>query len=270
MIKKYINSLPVYLFENLLKYKNIQHFVSSRIGGVSQYPYNSLNLGLHVEDKAENVLENRKILASHLRTKLNNFTMAKQIHKNNVTIVTDKMRGKGSRDYQNAINATDALLTSKPNIYLNVLVADCVPILFFDPIKKVIGAVHTGWRGTVRLIAQKSIQRTQEFFSSEPSDIIVGIGPSIGPCCYEVGSDVISQVEKVFPSKEDYIINSPSNDKGYFDLWKANQAQLIQAGIPEENIEVAELCTCCNADMFFSVRHQKGETGRFAAGIMIL
>lgn len=269
MIKKCLNSLPIYFFETLSKYKDIGHFVSTRIGGFSESPYNSLNLGFHVGDNPVKVLKNRELLVSALSVPLNHFTVAKQIHQDNVKVITEELKGKGAIDYQSAISTTDAMITEVPNIYLVVFLADCVPVLFFDPRRKVVGVAHAGWKGTLKLVAGNSVKALQENFGSLPSDIIVGIGPSIGPCCYEVGSEVITKVENVFHTKEGYINNESSDGKGYFNLWEANRTQLIHAGIPEENIEVAEICTCCNADIFFSARYQKGKTGRFGVGVII-
>lgn len=273
MIKKQINSVPVYLFENISKYKEVGHFVSTRIGGFSKPPYNTLNLGFHVRDDPAKVLKNRRLLAAALGVPLNHFTVAKQVHQSNVEVITEELRGQGATSHQTAISATDAMITNVPNIYLMVFLADCVPILFFDPQKNAIGIAHAGWRGTLELIAQKSVKALQENFGSQPADIIAGIGPSIGPCCYEVGPEVIAQVENVFQTTGDFLElkhedRKTTNGEGYLDLWEANKRQLIQAGILHENIEVAGICTRCNADIFFSVRHQKGKTGRFAAGII--
>lgn len=269
MIEKRIDSLSIWSFQNLSRYGEICHFVSTRTGGVSVPPYRSLNLGLHVSDDSKKVLKNRKRLASAFRIPLNNFTIAKQIHSSNVKIISEQLRGNGSVDHKKAINATDGMVTNVLNTLLMVLVADCVPILFFDPVKRVIGVAHAGWRGTIRLVAKNTVKVFQQKFDSSTTDIIVGIGPSIGPCCYEIGPEVVTQVEKIFHSKEGYINNESPNGKAYFNLWKGNERQLIQAGIPEENIEVARVCTCCNSDLFFSERHQRGPTGRFGAGIMI-
>lgn len=270
MIKQNINSLLIYSFDKLSEYREIEHFVSTRLGGFSAPPYKSLNLGFHVEDERITVLKNRILLASTLGKSLNNFTVAKQVHQANVTVITEDLIGKGAADYRSAIESTDAMITNVPDIYLMVFLADCVPILFFDPTKRVIGIVHSGWKGTLKLIAQKTVKALQKNFSSLPEDIIAAIGPSIGPCCYEVGSEVIEEVKNAFKTKNDYIVNESTDGNGYFNLWKANKTQLVKAGIPERNIEVAEICTCCNADIFFSARSQKGKTGRFGAGIIIL
>lgn len=274
MIKKQINSVPVYLFENISKYKEVGHFVSTRIGGFSKPPYNTLNLGFHVHDNPAKVLKNRRLLATALDVPLNHFTVAKQVHQSNVKVITEELRGQGATSHHTAISATDAMITNVPNIYLMVFLADCVPILFFDPKKDAIGVAHAGWKGTLKFIAQKSVKALQRNFGSQPADIIAGIGPSIGPWCYEVGPEVITQVKNVFQTTGDFLElkhedRKTTNSKGYFNLWEANKRQLIQAGILDGNIEVAGICTCCNADIFFSARHQKGKTGRFGAGIIL-
>ena len=186
-----------------------------------------------------------------------------------MTIATDEMRGYGAADLDKAVEATDAMITNVPRLCLTVLAADCVLVIFFDPQKKVIAAVHAGWRGTVKLAAQKTAETLKQEFNCNPTELLVGIGPSIGPCHYEVGPEVISQVEDTFGSTDGYINDETPDGKGYFNLWEANKRQIMEAGIPARNIEVAQICTYCNAHLFFSERHQKGRTGRFGAGIML-
>lgn len=269
MFEKSINSLPIWYFENLSKFKEIYHFVSTRKGGFSSYPYQSLNLGFTTGDDPQKILKNRELLAMTLGIPLNNFITAKQIHGGNVTIISKEMRGRGAVDYEKAINATDAMVTNIQNNCIMVFSADCVPILFFDPTKRVIGAAHAGWRGTIRLIAQNVVKTLMENFNCDPSDVLVGIGPSIGPCCYEIGPEVIAQIESIFHDKENYVNGISPEGKGYFNLWEANKAQLLQFGILEKNIEIASMCTYCHADIFFSERHQRGKTGIFGVGIML-
>lgn len=220
MIKKHMNSSSIWFFGNLMKYKEIYHFISTRTGGFSSPPYDSLNLGFHVGDNPEVVFKNRTQLALILGISLGNFTTAKQVHGSNVKIITEDLRGRGAVNYDTAISATDAMVTDVPNICLMVLQADCVPILFFDPKKGVIGIAHAGWKGTIRLVAQNIVGTFQERFGCLPQDIVVGIGPSIGPCCYEVGPEVIAQAEKIFHNKRDYINNETLDGKGYFNLWE--------------------------------------------------
>lgn len=269
MIEKHLNTVPLWFFENLLKHREIYHFVSTRRGGFSNPPYDSLNLGFHVGDNPETVLRNRERLAMALGIPMDNFTTARQTHGSNVEIITKASRGCGAVDFDSAIDATDAMVTDTPGICLMVLQADCVPLLFFDLKKKVIGVAHAGWRGTVRMIAQNMVKVLKEKFNCLPDDILVGIGPSIGPCCYEVGSEVVVQTGEASQHKRKYIYETPDG-KHYFNLWEANKMQLVQAGIPEKNMEIAGMCTYCNHTHFFSYRYQQRETGRFGVGIMLL
>lgn len=269
MIEKSHGLLSTVHFENLLGFKEIEHFVSTRNGGFSQAPYHSLNLGLHVGDNPDKVLKNRRRLAETLVIPLNRFTIARQVHSGNVRVISDELRGSGSTDQENAIEGTDAMVTDTPGICLIVLVADCVPMIFFDPLRKVVGVAHAGWRGTLQSVAANTVRTMEEAFDSSPGDIMVGIGPSIGPCCYRVGPEFIAQVKSVFRSRDGYILNESKNGKGFFDLWKANLDQLLHAGVDERNIEIAMRCTCHEPDLFFSYRHARGDTGRFAAGIML-
>lgn len=269
MLETRLQSLSTFRFQNLSKQGGVDHFVSTRVGGLSPAPYESLNLGFHVEDDAKTVLKNRERLAENIGIPLSNFTIAKQVHSGTVTIVTEEMRGYGAENLNTAIEGTDAMVTDVIGLCLMVLMADCVPVLFFDPQKGVVAAVHAGWRGTVKLAAQNTVDSLREKFSCKPTDLLVGIGPSIGPCHYEVGPEVISEVEETFGSTDGYINDETSDGKGYFDLWEANKRQIIEADIPAQNIEVARICTYCNPHLFFSERHQKGRTGRFGAGIML-
>ena len=269
MIEKPVNSISTWLFSNLLKYGNIHHFISGRIGGTSSPPYDSLNLGFHVGDDPREVLGNRRVLASALGISLNDFVFAQQIHDSRIKVVTTDERGNGAIRQETALEATDALVTHTHDICIILLVGDCVPVLFFDPNKNVIGVAHAGWRGTVRMIARNTVRVFQERFGCSPEDIVVGIGPSIGPCCYEVGPEVIDEVESVHCSGKGLIETRTHEGRGHLNLWEANKIQLMEAGVPEGNIETAEMCTYCNHRQFFSRRYQKGETGRFGAGIML-
>jgi YfiH family protein len=269
MIEKKDDGLTLWCFENLSKYKGIDHFVSTRMGGYSLQPYDALNLSFQVGDDPKRVLDNRKRLAEALGTPLTSLTMAEQVHDARVAVVTEEMKGKGSIHHEEAIASTDALITRQREVCLMVLVADCVPVLLFDPSKGVVAAVHAGWKGTVQLIAQKTVMAIREEFGSSPEDIVVGIGPSIGPCCYEVGPEIVSRVKDVFGNSQDIIKHTSSDGKGELDLWKANLKQLVWAGIPKENIEIVGTCTSHHHDLFYSYRYESGRTGRFGAGIML-
>jgi YfiH family protein len=270
MIKKKIDLLEILFFENLSACKEIRHFISTRKGGVSKPPFDSLNLGLSVGDDPDNVLKNRKRLAAKIGIPLRHFTIGEQIHSGNVTIISEESRGKGSTNNKEAINVADAMVTNVADICLVILVADCVPMLFFDPVQKAIGVAHAGWKGTLQLIAQKTVMAMEKAFGSLAEDIVVGVGPSIGPCCYRVGPEVISQVDNTFHTTKELIVNKFDDGTGYLDLWLANLKQLLHAGIERKNIELARICTRENPDLFFSYRHQQGDTGRFGAGITLV
>jgi polyphenol oxidase len=252
-------------FDIFAPFHEIRHFVSSRKGGVSKGVYEGLNLGFGTEDNAEDVLENRYILAEALGIPLDWFVLPRQTHSANVVKVDYSHRGLGTVDRDSAIANTDALITNCKNLFISIQVADCVPILLLDPVNSAIAAIHAGWRGTAANIVMQTIEVMQHEFGTIPVDLIAGIGPSIGACCYEVGEEVT----KSFNNHIDNSILIKNNGSIHLDLWKANQLQLIRAGVSESNIEIAGLCTKCNHHLFFSSREGKGNTGRFVAGIML-
>lgn len=261
--------LNLYQFSNLGRYGEISHFITSREGGFSKGPFKSLNTGFHVGDNDWDVLQNRKKLAHMLGCDLGNFTFASQTHSSNLAIIDVCKKGKGSTDFETAIANTDGMITGVPGIYICIQVADCVPILLYDPRQKVVAAVHAGWRGTVRRITEAAVKMMMHTFQSQPSDIIAGIGPSNGPCCYEVGEDVHHEVCKCLDNHKDVIKPADKPGKYYFDQWRANYLQLRNWGIPEENIETAGICSQCHSETFFSARKDEGVTGRTTAGIML-
>jgi YfiH family protein len=259
--------LKLFEFENLSQLSELKHFVTTRFGGVSLPPYDSLNLGMHTADNQEHVLENRALLARETDIAADRFLYASQVHSGDVKIIDEEAIAKGVL-LQNP--QTDATITNLPGICLMVMVADCVPVLLFDPVKRVIAVIHAGWRGTVQHITSNTIKVMIDRFGSNPADILAGIGPSIGPCCYEVGEEVKTVVHESFGTTEGYLVSQPHSEKPYFDLWYANQKQLTNLGVKPENIETAQLCTKCNQQIFFSSRADKGVTGRFAAGIFLV
>jgi YfiH family protein len=249
-------------FEN-----TISHFVSTRLGGSSCNEYSSLNLGLNQADLPKNVIENRSKLASSLGILINSYVFARQTHSRNVFRVREEDRGKGSLTRETAIADTDGMITNVPGICLVTLAADCVPILFFDPENSAIGVAHAGWKGTVIRTPEVVVSAMVNEFGTNPSKVLVAIGPSAGPCCYEVGSDVIAEVEKSFGKDSGTLAPSGTNGKMKFDMWEANRITLIEAGVNQQNIQPACICTLCQNELFFSAR--KGNLGRFGAGIML-
>jgi len=257
MINKKINRINIYQFANLLKYDNIFHFITTRNNGVSPEPFKSLNLGYKSGDNLKNVSSNWDILKNDIGLMNTKTILLNQVHSDKVIIINSKPVKSSNQKITG-----DAIITAQKGLLIAVLVADCVPIILYDPNKSVIGVVHAGWRGSSLEIAKKSVRKMKELFFSEPKDIIAGIGPSIGPCCYKVKSDVA----KHFTEYKSAVINK--KNRYYIDLWEINRFQLIESGINEDNIEIAGLCTSCNNELFFSYRKQN-PTGRFALGVII-
>jgi polyphenol oxidase len=261
--------LEIFQFSNLSKFKEINHFVTGRAGGFSKGHFKSLNTGFHVGDNDWTVFQNRKKLAHVLNVNVEHFTFGNQTHSSNIAIIDCTKRGKGSTDFESSISNTDGLVSKTPKIYLCVQMADCVPILMYDPVMHVIAAVHAGWKGTLRKIAEVAVKTMMHTFGSTPVNIIAGLGPSNGPCCYEVGEDVKTEAERSLGNTSGIIKDHDKPGKYIFDQWNANFLQLTECGIPEKNIEISGFCSQCNSDTFFSSRKDNGLTGRISAGIML-
>lgn len=244
------------------------HGISARLGGVSPKPYEALNMGLHVGDDKEAVLENRRRYLHALEIKAEDVCSPRQVHGDRICRVTVGDRGKGARDYESAIADTDALITNALGVPLLLCFADCVPLLFADPEKGAIGLAHAGWKGTVSKIGAKTVEAMAKNFGTDPGKLLVGIGPSIGAECFEIGEEVAQKFREAFPSFHGEIISSREG-KLHADLWAANRLQLEAAGVAAEHIECADTCTSCQHKWYFSYRADGKETGRLAAVIML-
>ena len=251
----------MYHFEKFSAYTSIKHFVSGRQGGVSFGEKTSLNLSFSVKDLPENVERNRLIVCEALDTAEILFPV--QVHSNRVLEVN---LGNYSSVFT---EKADALITQEPGLCIAVMAADCVPVLLFDPVRKVIAAVHAGWRGTVSGIVADTLSILMDNYNSNPCDIIAGIGPSISQANYEVGEEVIKAVSGYYGDNSGLFKESINPGKVCLNLWEANRKQLLDNGIQSQNIELAGICTYANPDRFFSAR-RSALAGRFAAGIMIL
>lgn len=244
------------------------HGISTRHGGVSKGVFGTLNLGLHVDDDLNDVRRNRDIFFEGLELPKGQGTTCQQVHGSKVVKINKAQAGSGMYKFEESIKDADALITNEPSIPLMLFFADCTPILIADPVQKAIGVAHGGWRGTVASIAARTVEQMVKEYGSKPENLLAGIGPAIGPCCYEVGTEVIKQFRDAFPDFYDKII---IDEKGgqHLNLWKANELQLKKAGIKPENIDVAGVCTACNHRQFFSYRADNGKTGRIAAVLSI-
>ncbi len=258
MQKQSQRSVPFYTFDSLNHSSGITHAISTRRGGVSSAPFASLNLSRFVGDESHNVATNLQRLHAALGLDPRMTVDASQAQADAVAMVHEHHRGTH-------INQVDALLTRTPNLPLLLRYADCVPILLFDPAHRAIGVVHAGWRGTVLKIAKRAAQTMFDVFGTRPRDLIAGIAPSIGACCYRVGDDVIARVRGAFDNA-DQLLDSNANGV-HLDLWQANAHQLRALGI--EQIEIANICTAHHTDKFYSWRAERGKTGRFGALIAI-
>ena len=249
----------------------VAHAISTRIGGVSQSPYDSLNLALHVGDDDEKVLANRKKFAQSLGFQLEDIVTPNQVHGDKIFRAEEIHRGRGSQSYADSISETDALITNVKNLPLMLCFADCVPIMFVDVENFAVGIAHGGWKGTLNKIAAKTFLAMKNNFGTTAENCLVGIGPSIGACCYEVGANVVETCKKNFPNHDELIINR--DGKIFLDLCAANKIQLMEVGLPEKNIDVAGECTCCNSNWYFSFRDARknnfSDTGRIAALIAL-
>lgn len=180
-----------------------------------------------------------------------------------------KDRGKGALDQDSVIKETDALITEEPGVALMAFYADCVPIMFLDPVRKVIGISHAGWKGTVLKIGKKTIEKMVQEFSCRPENILAAICPSIGPCHYEVDPPVITRFQESFNNWQKFLQLKDNGLKAQLDLWEANRLTLLEAGILNEHLTTAKICTYCHPDLLYSYRYDNGKTGRLAGIIML-
>ncbi len=224
---------------------------SNRKGGVSKTPYSSLNLGLFTDDKLENVKENRKRFFEAIGIKESRVAHSYQVHKDQILKVT---RCRAYEGY-------DALITQNVNSYMAVTVADCTPILIYDAKNQAVAAIHAGWKGTVADITAKTIQRMQMEFKTNPKDCYVYVGTCIDETSFEVGEEVAEKFSIEFKRLD----KNGRKPKFYVDLKKANVAQLVKCGVPENQIEVSPYSTVLDNNEYFSHRKEKGKTGRMMA-----
>ncbi len=235
----------------------VTQMVFTRAGGVSQGPWESLNVGLTVGDDPENVARNREISFEAAGRPVETLSDSWLVHGSNA-LIYDEPRPQSQVSPPKA----DIILTDNPEVTLFMRYADCVPILLVDPVKRAVGLAHAGWKGTVLRTAEKAVQAMTARYGSKPADLLAGIGPSIGPERYEVGPEVAVAVRAVFDEDAERLLPAV-NGSTHFDLWEANRLTLAQAGVHE--IEVAEICTAENTADWFSHRAEDGVTGRFGA-----
>lgn len=251
------NGIVRYRFETLDQ-EVVPHAVLTRLGGVSQGPFATLNLGHTVGDDLEAVEENHRRVFAALDLRRDRLVSPYQVHSANVRWVSDAHAGTVQP-------ATDGLITDTPGLAILFRFADCVPILLFDPTHRAIGLVHAGWRGAAKGVVAAAVKAFAHHVGSRPEDLWAGIGPAIGPCCYRVGSDVARAVARACPA--DAQIAHRKDGGVYLDLPGAVRAQLAAAGVGQ--VEMSGICTACHTEEWFSHRAERGRTGRFGVVMML-
>ena len=264
------NHVPYIQFKNLSATGIVKHGFSTRKGGVSTGIFSSMNLNFKRGDDPDAVLENYRRMAAALNMRVEDMVLSDQTHTTNIRVITEEDRGKGilrPQDYSDV----DGMITNVPGIVLVTSYADCVPLYFVDPVRKAIGLSHSGWKGTVGHIGQKTVEKMNEVYGSEPKDIVAAIGPSICQSCYEVSDDVAEAFRANFTADEAAdILLDKGNGKYQLDLWKANWYVLTDAGILPEHLSVTDLCTACHPDLLWSHRKTNGQRGGLAAFLSLI
>lgn len=273
--------LPYLEFPGMSSLRGVKHMFTTRLGGVSKGDQESLNLSYRMDSSKEDVLENFSIVANALGCKADDIIGADQTHTANVKIVDSTYSGNAVTK-EKAFFDVDGLITNDPNVVLFVTCADCVPILLADPVNKVVAALHSGWKGTCAGIAANAVNIMKESFGSDPKNIHAVIGPSICQGCYEVSEDLYEafNASKAYEEIDKYSENNrgiddfykPGKEKGKYQLslWEANRLLLLKNGLHNANIEVTDICTCCNPKVLFSHRASAGRRGGLGAFIKII
>lgn len=265
------NSTPYISFPILEEYDWLRHGCSTRLGGVSTGIHSTMNLGFQNGDFPERVYENYNRICTAIGVQPESVVHAKQTHKDRVRIVTAEDRGKGynrDRDYDDI----DALITNESGVTLTILTADCVPVYLVDPVKRVIGLAHSGWRGTVQRIAAKTVKYMQETYGCRPADIIAVTGPCICWDCYEVGEEVAESFRSEFGDNLFQKISHAEHSnytKPHIDLTEAIAQTLLEAGLKEDSVTQCGMCTSCNSELLFSHRVTQGKRGTLASFLSI-
>ncbi|RME83343.1 MAG: peptidoglycan editing factor PgeF [Caldilineae bacterium] len=253
------SEVPYYTFSSLDAYPRLRHAVLTRQGGVSPAPWNSLNLGWSVGDERDNVETNYRRWTRALDIDRAALTTTWQVHGNKIVLADAQHMG-------GVLAKADGLITRTAGIPLVQRYADCTPILAYDPEHHACGIAHAGWQGTVARCAEALVRAMVDAFASEPARLVTAVGPAIGPCCYEVGPEVIAAIGGS-QSDPQTLLRPSRPGHAYLDLWQANTRQLREAGV--RKVEVAGVCTACHRQTFFSHRGDHGKSGRFAAFIML-
>lgn len=249
------------LFDDL---NMVKHCFTTREGGCSTGIYKSMNLSYTRGDDSQCVDENYRRIAKTFGMETTDFICTDQTHTTNVMRVGRELAGCGVTRPKRYADI-DGFITNETGIILATFYADCVPLYFVDPVHRAIGLSHSGWRGTVSRMGEKTVRSMEEAFGTKPQDVYAAIGPSICQDCYEVDTEVAEQFLKEFPEHREEILLENGDGKYQLDLWKANEIVLLDAGILKEHMAVSNICTCCNREYLFSHRGSGGKRGNLGA-----
>lgn len=250
----------VYLTFPKLAAAGVRHGFSTRMGGVSKGYLGTMNLSFTRGDREENVRENFRRIADAIGFREEQLVFSAQVHETKIRKVTAANRGEGIT--KETAPGIDGLATDEVDVPLYTSYADCVPLLFYDPQKKVVAMAHSGWRGTAARIGAKMVHFMEKEYGSRAENIIAAVGPSICRKCYEVSEDVAQAFREAFrPEQFPMLFDEKGQGKYQLDLWEANRIILTEAGILPEHLDVTDLCTCCNHDKLFSHRASHGKRG---------
>jgi len=243
--------------------RSVQGF-TTRHEGVSRSPYNSLNLGMNTQDQSFNVEGNRSILTRAFGINQDALVSVRQVHGSDILVIDEP-----NEDYGHFSSVeSDAVITNQPGVMIGICVADCVPILLCDPVKRVVAVVHAGWQGTAAKLVAKTVAGMKSIFNSDPKGLQAAIGPGIGRCCYEVDAPVRQAfLQNGIPW--DSFAEEHGEGKWRLDMAAANRDMLLSAGVPASAIQVSDMCVCCRKDLFYSYRRDNGDTGRQMGFIML-
>jgi len=255
-------SLVYITFPLLEKTGIVNHAFTTKFGGKSKGYFAEMNMSFGRGDDRNAVLQNYEIICSEIGIKTENLVFSKQTHTNNVLVVTEKDRGTGFS--KPSFSDIDGLITNKRNVALVTQFADCTPLLFCDPVKKVIASSHSGWRGTVQRIGKVTVEKMVAEFGCNPKDIVAAIGPAISKCCYEVDKSVFDEFSRAEFDTSLYFCEK-ENGKYMLDLKRTNLDILLSCGLKRENIDVCDICTLCHCDTMFSHRKSGDKRGNMAA-----
>lgn len=246
-----------------LEEAGVTHGFSTRLGGVSEGIFASMNLSYNRGDEKASVDENYRRMGKAIGFTPDQLVFSNQVHDTKIKIVTKEDCGK-------VMTGMDGLMTDEKGICLVTSYADCVPLFFYDPVKGVVAVSHSGWKGTVNRMGKKTVEKMESVYGSKAEDIIAAIGPSICQKCYEISEDVAIQFADAFPEEwYDTFMVDKGNGKYQLDLWKVNEYILLDAGILREHLDITDLCTCCNPELLFSHRASKGKRGNLAGFIRL-